>query len=76
MRRDVQELGWLVLIDGAIKLHQLTHEIEVWGDGWSLFFDKLVGLLHREPIVLHEVGDDQRHRARDAGHAVDEDTVA
>ena len=43
---DIEELGQLVLLDGAIKFQQLTHEVEVWGDGRPLVLDKLVGLLH------------------------------
>ena len=45
-----------MLFDNAIKRHQLAHEVEIWRDGGSLVFDKLVGLLHGEPVVLHEVG--------------------
>ena len=43
---DIEDLGQLVHLDGAIKFHQLTHEVEVWGDGRPLVLDKLVGLLH------------------------------
>ena len=68
-------LAWAVRLDLAFKFHQLAHEVEVGGDGRTLLLDVLVGLLHGEPIVLHEVGDHQGHRARDSSHAVDEDTA-
>ena len=45
-----------VQLEFSLKFHQLTHEVEIWRDSWSLFFHKLVSALHGHSKVVHKVG--------------------
>lgn len=44
------------IVEVLLELQQLTHEVKVWGDDGPLGFDKLVGVRHGHPGVLHQVG--------------------
>lgn len=44
------------IVEVLLKLQQLTHEVEVRGDDGPSGFDKLVGICHCHPGVLHQVG--------------------
>lgn len=43
-------------VEILLKLQQLAHEVEVWRDDGPPGFDKLVGVCHGHPGVLHQVG--------------------
>lgn len=45
------------VVEVLLKLQQLAHEVEVGGDDWPPSLDKLVGIRHCHPGVLHQVGD-------------------
>lgn len=55
-----------------LKLQQLPHEVEVWGDNWSFAFDEFISISHGHPSVLHQVSYDDGGRAGHPGLAVDE----
>lgn len=44
------------VVEVLLELQQLTHEVEVWGNDGPSGFDKLVGVCHGHPGVLHQVG--------------------
>lgn len=44
-------------VEVVLKLQQLAHEVKVRGDDGPPGFDKLVGVRHGHPGVLHQVGD-------------------
>lgn len=45
------------VVEVLLKLQQLAHEVEVGGDDGPPRLDKLVGVSHCHPGVLHQVGD-------------------
>lgn len=45
------------VVEVLLELQQLAHEVEVGGDDGPPGFDKLVGVRHGHPGVLHQVGD-------------------
>lgn len=54
------------IVEVFLKFQQLAHEVEVWGDDGPPGFDKLVGVCHGHPGVLHQVGN---HDGGWTGHA-------
>ena len=62
--------------EGALVLEQLVHEAKVRGDVGFDLLDVFVGAVQRVVAVLHEVGEDDSHRARHAGVAVYQDSLA
>lgn len=46
------------VVEVLLELQQLAHEVEVRGDDGPPGLDKLVGVCHGHPGVLHQVGDD------------------
>lgn len=45
------------VVEVLLELQQLAHEVEVGGDDGPPGLDKLVGVRHCHPGVLHQVGD-------------------
>ncbi len=68
---DILQSSVLVSLEFVFQGDQLAHEVEVWRDGGALVLHQLVGGLHGEAKVRHEVGDGEGDRAGDTGHAVD-----
>lgn len=59
----------------ALKVQQLAHEVEVGGDVGLLHLDDVVGVVHGQVELLHQVGHRHRYGATDAGQAVDQDAA-
>ncbi|KAJ0049927.1 hypothetical protein NL108_005243, partial [Boleophthalmus pectinirostris] len=60
--------------DLGLKLKQLTHEAEVWGDDAAPLFDKFKGLVQLHTVCAHQVGQTDGSRAGNASLTVDKDT--
>lgn len=60
---------------GALKVQELAHEVEVGRDVGLLHLDNVVGVVHGQVELLHEVGYGYRHRTADAGQTVDQDAT-
>lgn len=61
------------VVEVLLKLQQLAHEVEVGGDDGSPGLDKLVGVRHCHPGVLHQVGDHDGGWTRYTRLAVDQE---
>lgn len=61
------------VVEVLLELQQLAHEVEVRRDDGPLAFDKLVGVGHGHPAVLHQVGDHNGGRSRHARLAVNQE---
>ena len=59
----------------ALKVQELAHEVEVGRDVGLLHLDDVVGVVHGQVELLHQVGHCYCHRATDASQAVDEDAT-
>lgn len=59
----------------ALEVQELAHEVEVGGDVGLLLFDDVVGVVHGQVQLLHEVRHRYRHRAADTGQAVHQDAA-
>lgn len=59
--------------DLRLELQQLAHEAEVRGDDAAAAAHKLEGLIQTHPFPLHQVGQADCGRARDACLTVDQD---
>lgn len=60
------------VVEVLLELQQLTHEVKVWRDDGPPGFDKLVGVCHGHPGVLHQIGDHDGGGSRHACLAVDQ----
>ena len=68
-RRGEEELLLVggTVITGAVqpqrplKVQELTHEVEVWGNVRLFPLDKVVGVVERQVELLHQVGHCHRH---------------
>lgn len=58
-----------------LKVQELAHEVEVWGNVGLLPLDKVIGVVEGEVESLHQVGHGDRDGAADAGQAVDQDAA-
>lgn len=58
-----------------LKVQELTHEVEVWGNVGLLPLDKVISIVERKIESLHQVGHGDRDRATDSGQAVDQDAA-
>lgn len=58
-----------------LKVQELAHEIEVWGNVGLLPLDKVVGVVEREVKSLHQIGHGDCDGAADASEAVDQDAA-
>uniref|UniRef100_A0A8C6XAV8 SPIN-DOC-like zinc-finger domain-containing protein n=1 Tax=Naja naja TaxID=35670 RepID=A0A8C6XAV8_NAJNA len=63
-------------VEVRFELQKLPHEVQVGRDDGPAALDVLVGVAHGHQGVLHQVGDDDGGRARDASLAVDKDSLA
>lgn len=59
----------------ALKVQQLAHEVEIWRDVRFFHLDNIVGVIHGQVELLHQVGHSHRDGAADTGKAVHEDTA-
>lgn len=59
----------------ALKVQQLAHEVEVGRDVRFFHLDNVVGVVHGQVKLLHQVGHGHGHRAADSGKAVHEDAA-
>lgn len=62
--------------DLGLKLEELAHEAEVWGDDAPPLLDELEGLVQLHPVGAHEVRQADGGRTGDARLAVYEHTTA
>ena len=60
----------------ALVLEELAHEAEVRGDVRLYLLYMFVGAVQRVVVELHQVGEDDGHRARHARVAVNKDALA
>lgn len=58
-----------------LKVQELPHEVEVWGNVGLLPLDKVIRVVEREVESLHQVGHGDRDWAADASQAVDQDAA-
>lgn len=59
----------------ALKVQQLAHEVEIWRDVRFFHLYNVVGIVHGQVELLHQVGYSHCDRAADTGKAVHEDTA-
>ena len=62
----------VALFQALLQLHQLTHEVEVRRNDGTFRLDEFVSVAHAHQSVLHNVGDGDCGRARDASLTVDQ----
>lgn len=58
-----------------LKVQELAHEVEVWGNVGLLPLDKVIRVVEGEVESLHQVGNSDRDGAADASQAVDQDAT-
>lgn len=61
---------------GSFKVQQLPHEVEVGGNVGFLHLHDVVGVVHGQVELLHQVSHGDGDRAADAGQAVHQHTAA
>lgn len=78
---EVQLLVGHSIVTGAaqpqspLKVQQLTHEVEVGRNVGLLHLDDIVGVVHGQVELLHEVGHRHRDRAADPRQAMHQDAA-
>lgn len=66
---------WTVEAQSPLKVQELAHEVKVGGDVRLLHLDNVVGIIHGEVELLHEVGHGDSNRPAYAGQTVDQDST-
>lgn len=74
-RRCHAVVTWALQAQRALKVQELAHEVEVGRDVGFFHFHNVVGIIHGQVQLLHQVRHRHGHRAADAGQAVDEDAA-
>lgn len=73
--------GGRAVVAGAVesqrplKVQELAHEIEVWGNVGFFPLDEVIRVVKRQVELLHQVGHRDGHRPADPGQAVHQDAT-
>ena len=57
------------------KVKKLTHKVEVGGDVWFTFLDKVIGIIEGETQLLHKIGNSYSHGPTNTCQAVHQNST-
>lgn len=68
-------IAWALEAQRALKVQELAHEVEVGGNVRFLHLHDVIGVVHGEVELLHQVGDGHRDGTANSCQAVNEDAA-